>query len=77
MKKDDISYISKELRRRLNLSQEKFAARLGVSFQTINRWENGKTEPSPLARKQLEDILRSIGKKGKDLLNIYFRDIEG
>ena len=29
----------------MGLSQEAFAEVLGVSFATINRWENGKTVP--------------------------------
>lgn len=36
----------KELRERLHLTQEIFARILGVSFATVNRWENGKTEPT-------------------------------
>jgi putative transcriptional regulator len=27
---------------------------LGVSYATVNRWENGQTKPSKLARAQLE-----------------------
>jgi transcriptional regulator with XRE-family HTH domain len=36
----------KELRTRLQLTQETFARILGVSFATVNRWENGKAEPT-------------------------------
>lgn len=36
----------KALRERLQLTQEVFARILGVSFATVNRWENGKTEPT-------------------------------
>ena len=42
----------KEVRRRLALSQEELAHALGVSFATVNRWENGKTIPSKLAQRQ-------------------------
>jgi len=42
----------KEVRRQLSLSQEELAHALGVSFATVNRWENGKTTPSKLARNQ-------------------------
>lgn len=28
------------------LSQEELARELGVSFATVNRWENGRTQPS-------------------------------
>ncbi len=34
------------LRERLRLTQEAFASILGVSFATVNRWENGKAVPS-------------------------------
>jgi DNA-binding XRE family transcriptional regulator len=36
----------RELRERLQLTQEVFARILGVSFVTVNRWENGKTMPT-------------------------------
>jgi len=34
------------LREHLQLTQELFARILGVSFATVNRWENGKSVPS-------------------------------
>lgn len=40
-----IGHIVRALRQQLNLSQEKFAAHLGVSFQAVNRWENGRAIP--------------------------------
>src|SRR5215510_7777330 len=36
----------KALREHLHLTQEIFASILGVSFATVNRWENGKTTPT-------------------------------
>jgi transcriptional regulator with XRE-family HTH domain len=36
----------RDLREHLQLTQEVFARVLGVSFATVNRWENGKTKPS-------------------------------
>ncbi|HJY83805.1 MAG TPA: helix-turn-helix domain-containing protein [Candidatus Binatia bacterium] len=36
----------RELREHLQLTQEVFASILGVSFATVNRWENGKTTPT-------------------------------
>ena len=73
----DIPRLVRELRDRTGLTQEKFAARLGVTFPTINRWENGRARPSPLALKQVEDLLRSMGKRGEDLLQEFFPDEEG
>lgn len=43
----------KQYRARLGLTQVELAARLGVSFATVNRWENGQTTPSPLSWQQL------------------------
>ena len=48
MIKDYSNYILRK-RKRLKLTQVKFAERLGVAFQTVNRWENGHHEPSNLA----------------------------
>ena len=44
----------KEVRRQLSISQEDLARELGVSYATVNRWENGQSKPSKLARAQLE-----------------------
>jgi len=64
----DIPRLVRELRQRTGLTQEKFAARLGVTFPTINRWENGRAKPSPLAMQKIEELLRSMGDRGSDLL---------
>ena len=70
----DMGQLVCELRERLGLTQEKFAAKLGVTFPTINRWENGRAKPSPLAVKQIEDLLRELGDRGQDLLQKYFAE---
>ena len=46
----------KYVRIKLKLSQEDLARELGVSFATINRWENGSYNPSRLAQKAFEDF---------------------
>lgn len=61
-----------QLRQTLGLTQEKLAQKLGVSFPTINRWENGRSKPSPLALKQIEDLLQDLGDQGKQLLKKHF-----
>lgn len=48
------------LRTRLDLTQEEFAARLGVSFATVNRWEGGRTTPQHIARTVLDDLARQF-----------------
>lgn len=62
----------RETRQRLGLTQTQFAQILGVSFQSVNRWENGRTKPLPLAMKQIEEQLKQLGDEGKDLLERYF-----
>ena len=46
----------KRLRSRLGLTQMNLATRLGVSFPTVNRWENGKSAPSQLSWNRLREI---------------------
>ena len=48
----------KFVRSQLKLSQEDLAHELGVSFATINRWENGNYQPSRLAKKAFEDYCK-------------------
>jgi DNA-binding transcriptional regulator YiaG len=50
----------RELRHTLKLTQERFAVQLGVTFPTINRWENGHATPSPLALKQIDLLLNQM-----------------
>lgn len=68
----DIPRLIRELRGRTGLTQEKFAAKLGVTFPTINRWENGRARPSPLAMQKIEELLSSMGERGSDLLTAIF-----
>ena len=62
----------KEVRRQLGISQEDLARELGVSFATVNRWENGKSQPSKLARAQFDNFYAKMTRQGK--LNIEKRD---
>lgn len=48
----------KQIRSSLNLSQTEFAEQLGVSFQTVNRWENGKVIPNRLAQSKIYDFCK-------------------
>ena len=41
----DFGDMIKHIRKKSLLSQSAFAEVLGVSFSTINRWENGKSVP--------------------------------
>ena len=68
----DLSRLVRELRKRTGFTQEKFAAKLGVTYPTINRWENSRAKPSPQALKQIYDLAWGLGERGNDLLQEYF-----
>ena len=46
----------KNLRCELDLSQERFARLLGVSLQTVRRWESGGAKPLPVMNARLDEI---------------------
>lgn len=61
MAKKDVPEMVKRLRKSLGLTQEQFAAKVGVTFSTVNRWENGKGKPSPLAMLRIEELQNKLG----------------
>lgn len=46
----------KEIRGKCLLSQNDFAEEIGVSFSTVNRWENGKALPKISKLKLIHDF---------------------
>ncbi len=68
----EIGKLIRELRLETRLTQERFAAELGVVYPTVNRWENGHAQPSPLAIKQIERMLQELGERGQTLLQRHF-----
>lgn len=48
----------KSLRARVGLTQVNLAERIGVSFPTVNRWENSKSKPSQLSWNRLLEMER-------------------
>lgn len=48
----------KQIRAYLNMSQTEFAGQLNVTFQTVNRWENGRALPNKLAQSKMFDLCR-------------------
>lgn len=75
-----MSTLIHELRQLTQLTQVQFAATLGVSYETINRWENGHIQPSPLALKQIRSLITELSQspskvvqdRSQQLLNGYF-----
>ena len=48
----------KQIRAHLNMSQTEFAEQLNVTFQTVNRWENGRAVPNKLAQSKMFDFCK-------------------
>lgn len=49
------------LRRHLSLSQEELAAKLNVSFATVNRWEAGRSSPQRAQLAKIEELVEAAG----------------
>ena len=55
------SAMIKELRIKMVLSQTEFAKILGVSFESVNRYENDKSNPTIKVRRKLLHLMRDYG----------------
>jgi transcriptional regulator with XRE-family HTH domain len=55
----------RSVRDRLELTQTQLAARIGVSFATVNRWENGQSKPARLAWHRVLDLESEIAASRK------------
>lgn len=62
----DYSNLIKELRNKMLLTQTEFADLLGVSFGSVNRWENGKYEPTIKAKRKLKVLCLEYNIKFED-----------
>lgn len=78
-----VSHLVHNLRRLMKLSQEQFAATLGVAFSTINRWENVLIQPSLALqiKTMLNELSRSpilkLQEQSQTLIHQYFSsDVE-
>ena len=52
----DYSKDLKKLREKMLLTQTEFGNLLGVSFETVNRWENGKHVPTMRAKRKINKL---------------------
>lgn len=68
LKQPKMGKLIRALRLELGLTQEQFALHLGVVYPTINRWENGHAQPSPMALRLIEQQLIDLGERGQELL---------
>lgn len=63
----------KTIRQNAGMSQEQFAKALGTTTLSINRWENGKTQPSKMAQTQLFEFCK---KHDIDLFDYIVRQVK-
>jgi DNA-binding transcriptional regulator YiaG len=69
IKQPQVGKLIRELRQTIGLTQEEFAAEVGVVYPTVNRWENGHAQPSSMALKLIELKIEELGEKGQELLH--------
>lgn len=60
MEETNIPGLVKRLRERMGLTQEQFAREVGVTFSTVNQWENGRRRPQPFLLKRLVEMEESL-----------------
>lgn len=61
MEERDVAELVKRLRERMGLTQEQFAREVGVTFSTVNLWENGHRRPQPYLMKRLLEMDATLG----------------
>lgn len=51
----------KLLRKKMLISQKELAEKLGISFVSVNRWENNKFEPTIKVKRKLKKYFVMVG----------------
>lgn len=54
------------LREKLLITQTELAQKLGVSYASVNRWENEKCEPTMKAKRQIKALCLKNGIGGNE-----------
>lgn len=67
----EVGKLIRELRLLTGLTQEQFAAVVGVTYPTVNQWENERSTPSPMAMRRIEEMVQEVGDQGQNLLVKY------
>lgn len=79
MEQEKVGKFIKEIRKRNNFTQKQFADKLGVTFQAVSKWENGKNIPDISLLKEIskmfdvniDDILEGETTKRKNKKKLY------
>lgn len=67
----------KQLRTDLALSQQSFASLLGLSFVSVNKWENGGSAPTGLSAVLLELLASAVRRRGAERVIAKLRPLGG
>ncbi len=59
----------KNLRNKGGWTQERFAARIGATFGSVSRWENGRTKPSRMACDHIRRVIQEDFREWRNILN--------
>lgn len=73
---DNMKELIKKIREYTGLSQTEFSYRIGVSFATINRWENGHSFPTPLAQEKLYELCQDYNVPAYEMIIDRIKKIE-
>lgn len=71
IKQPNAAKLIREMRSHIGLTQEQLALNLGVTYSTLNRWENKRGNPSSLAIQKILAMLEQMGDRGIELRNKY------
>ncbi|MDA2925844.1 helix-turn-helix transcriptional regulator [Acidobacteria bacterium AH-259-G07] len=65
-RQNNVPALVKELRARFELTQEQFAHKVGVTYSTVNHWENGKRLPQPFLLRRLLELKQELEAQEKN-----------
>ena len=68
MDQEKVGRFIKEIRVKNNLTQKEFSEKLGVTFQAVSKWENGKNIPDISL---LKEISRMFNVEINEIANKY------
>jgi transcriptional regulator with XRE-family HTH domain len=66
-----------KLRQRLGLTQQAFASLLGLSFVSVNKWENGGSSPTGLSAVLLQLLESALRRHPPDSVITALRAVGG
>lgn len=73
IKQPEAAKLLRDMRAHVGLTQEQLALHLGVTYSTMNRRENRRGNPSPLAIQKIETMLEQMGDRDRELSAEYLK----